>query len=603
MLMHTLRPGAVEVGMTRCLDFFIAVLLFGASAAFGQGFRVGDAMNVTSVLTTPGIVSSVSNATINICHSPANAIPCTNRVITYTDHTLSVPCSAATQVVLAGTNSCVATTDSRGNWGAWVPPGNYDFTITVSTGQSFGPYTVSEKSPTRRNPPPGNLLTTAQDAHSGNSLIGIPCSIDQLVYVITGGCYTTIQAAITSLNGAAGTIIVPPGTWASASTITMTASGQHLLCSGISSTVISYTGSAAIMAVVDVGTAPDVSSQLDNISVNGCTISGNANVTYGIRVRGVHHSDFSHNSLINVTTAGIYTNYAVLDQFNDEHTSFNEQPFVVRPQSCLYFDGSTNLETTAAQVDHPICEGVSGTGIVLNLCSTCKISTGTSEQNNKGITISGGSNENEIEDVDTESNTTSDIEVSGSQNTVIGGVSLSLTRVLSGSPRTRIIGGLYNNLIIDSNAQNTSLFGVSYNNSGSGSITDNGTSTTKIDVTNIYTGVKDTNYTGSTNFLTIGTMTNCAQNTDSPSSCGSAPVGVFAVPPNQNTYTVNTTAVTSNSRIHIQQITDNTDIPSSPTCSATLANPLLSGRTAGTSFTFALTLVAATTCFEYWMEN
>lgn len=114
-----------------------------ASFAFGQGVRFGDNYPVSSSLTNPGVISTVSGSLINICVFPANAVPCTNKATTYTSNTLGTPCSTSIQLVLAGTNVCVGTTDLRGNWGAWVPPGTYDFTITVSTGQSYGPFTVS----------------------------------------------------------------------------------------------------------------------------------------------------------------------------------------------------------------------------------------------------------------------------------------------------------------------------------------------------------------------------------------------------------------------------------------------------------------------------
>lgn len=44
-----------------------------------------------------------------------------------------------------------------------------------------------------------------------------PCSIDGLIFVSTGGCYTTVQAAINALPSGTpggGTVIIPPGTYA-----------------------------------------------------------------------------------------------------------------------------------------------------------------------------------------------------------------------------------------------------------------------------------------------------------------------------------------------------------------------------------------------------
>ena len=55
----------------------------------------------------------------------------------------ATPCPSSTQVVLATTSNCVATTDQYGNWGVWVSPGTYTFTITIPNGNSIGPYTVT----------------------------------------------------------------------------------------------------------------------------------------------------------------------------------------------------------------------------------------------------------------------------------------------------------------------------------------------------------------------------------------------------------------------------------------------------------------------------
>lgn len=104
---------------------------------------------------------------------------------------------------------------------------------------------------------------------------------------------------------------------------------------------------------------------------------------------------------------------------------------------------------------------------------------------------------------------------------------------------------------------------------------------------------------------TYSTSSNCAVNSVSPAACGSAASGVFAVPTTTTTYTVNTTAVTANSRIFFEDITDNTGIPSAPTCTAlaSFGVPQEASRVAGTSFTISLPSTAGTTCFNYWIVN
>ena len=88
-----------------------------------------------------------------------------------------------------------------------------------------------------------------------------------------------------------------------------------------------------------------------------------------------------------------------------------------------------------------------------------------------------------------------------------------------------------------------------------------------------------------------------------PAACGSASAGMIALPASQTPYTVNTTAVTASGEILIQQITDNSGLPSSPTCSSSANNPIQSARSAGTSFTFALSSVASVACIKYWIVN
>lgn len=80
---------------------------------------------------------------ISWCAHPANAVPCTNKVTTYTTATLATACPLSAQIVLDGTTSCVASPDSQNNWGVWVGPGAYDYTITIGT-NNYGPFYVTE---------------------------------------------------------------------------------------------------------------------------------------------------------------------------------------------------------------------------------------------------------------------------------------------------------------------------------------------------------------------------------------------------------------------------------------------------------------------------
>lgn len=105
---------------------------------------------------------------------------------------------------------------------------------------------------------------------------------------------------------------------------------------------------------------------------------------------------------------------------------------------------------------------------------------------------------------------------------------------------------------------------------------------------------------------TYNTLSNCNPGSSvSPAACGSAPSGTVVVPTTTATYTVNTTAVTANSRIHILPITDATGLTGAPTCVAP-PTPFIgyqSARVAGTSFTFTLPSTTGASCWTYQIFN
>jgi len=102
------------------------------------------------------------------------------------------------------------------------------------------------------------------------------------------------------------------------------------------------------------------------------------------------------------------------------------------------------------------------------------------------------------------------------------------------------------------------------------------------------------------------TLTNCllggAAGTTSPAACGTAAAGKVAIPASQTTYTVNTTQVTANSEILVQQTNDNSGIATA-TCNTGATAPIQTSRVVGTSFTISLTSVASVTCIQYEVKN
>jgi len=101
-----------------------------------------------------------------------------------------------------------------------------------------------------------------------------------------------------------------------------------------------------------------------------------------------------------------------------------------------------------------------------------------------------------------------------------------------------------------------------------------------------------------------GTQTNCAIRSPSPASCGSAPAGVVVVPSGMNTYTVNSTAVTANSRIFLSPTTDVSGLPLGPACVEPSAGTIVqTARFPGVGFTVRLPSTSGAVCLNFWIVN
>lgn len=104
----------------------------------------------------------------------------------------------------------------------------------------------------------------------------------------------------------------------------------------------------------------------------------------------------------------------------------------------------------------------------------------------------------------------------------------------------------------------------------------------------------------------FSTATNCASSA-SPAVCGSASAGAFTIAATTTSIVVNTSAVTANSEI---EITPDSSLGTrlSVTCNTSLATvigPVVTARSAGTSFTVSITgtLVTNPACYTYSITN
>lgn len=119
---------------------------------------------------------------------------------------------------------------------------------------------------------------------------------------------------------------------------------------------------------------------------------------------------------------------------------------------------------------------------------------------------------------------------------------------------------------------------------------------------NVSTSVQGGKYAVNTNCSAVGTAAN-----PSVAACTSAPAGAFSCSTTGTTCQVNTTVVTANSDIHIEQ-TQNTAVGTrlSVTCNTTTStvSPQVISQVAATSFTIQLTQpVTNPDCFYFWINN
>jgi hypothetical protein len=154
----------------------LLVLLF-AVPAFAQNVRFDTAFpSITSQGTTPFLVANIPPLAplLSVCHSPANAVPCTNYATTYTGAGVACPNGAQdTPAPNALTSACQSNGDTQGNIGFWVPAGQYDYTVCIGF-NCFGPYTVTPgPSLSSNNTFTGtNTFTGATNLNAGGNIAG-----------------------------------------------------------------------------------------------------------------------------------------------------------------------------------------------------------------------------------------------------------------------------------------------------------------------------------------------------------------------------------------------------------------------------------------------
>ena len=191
-----------------------------------------------------------------------------------------------------------------------------------------------------------------------------------------------ILAAMSIANSYGGTIYFPSvygaaTTYNTSSVISISHSNIHLVCDG--NVTIQYTGSTATAIVSD----PSGSSGVlyyDN-SIENCTIAGNANVQYALKINSQHHSKFSNVHLGNVTQACMWVGWAVETDYPGVYCTHNDfgGSWTVTPVNNIIFAGLDSSHYATSGRLYGIGDFASGTCLKLVYTQAIHIDGGAYE--------------------------------------------------------------------------------------------------------------------------------------------------------------------------------------------------------------------------------
>ena len=217
----------------------------------------------------------------------------------------------------------------------------------------------------------------------------------------------------------------------------------------------------------------------------------------GVFMDAIQHSKIDFNVRgCGTTQAGLRMQWCVVNKLdyvcsvNEPDSWYNDGTGVAKPKYGVYIDDDASARFTTYNLFlDPIIEGCEF-GVHIEKGTGNQFNGGTIEGNTDwGVIIETGCNNNKFIGGDFEANTNGDIEVGGAETDIIGCDSDNLiqfvTNVTGGGKHSKIIGGACDSIIVDSTVVGVKLSDTSYNRTGSGVFTDNGTKT-KIDgLTNI----------------------------------------------------------------------------------------------------------------------
>ena len=185
-------------------------ILAAASLAAQTAFRVDPIPVMTTNGSTPAgayaPLFAIPGATVKLYTDAGGTVPAT----TYTDPTACTSCPTSAPVVLGSASLCVSTTDALGNFGFWLQPGQYWYTITLVNGTLYGPFPITTST---ANSGTYKAPYTASVTRPVSSKLAEIISLFDFGAKGDGMADDTaaVQAAINAIPASGGDLYVPPG--------------------------------------------------------------------------------------------------------------------------------------------------------------------------------------------------------------------------------------------------------------------------------------------------------------------------------------------------------------------------------------------------------
>jgi len=262
------------------------------------------------------------------------------------------------------------------------------------------------------------------------------------------------------------------------------------------------------------------------ISHNRFLIDCGASATHGIREENIAHSKYEDVVIINGAAAAIHWEQAltVLNTYTNCGSPINRVLITSNPAECLRLSASPSKlqSSTANTFINWIAEGATGAAIRLFDADVNTFVGGTAESNTgRGVLINTTCRNNTFNNLDMENNTVEDFNDAG-QGTVWNNCLATSTvgsTVGSLSVLSKIKGGYFETLLVDTGAIGAVLEDFNINVNGSGGLTDLGIDTVKRNIydktaASILVNLKDarTNVTvGASPFLYTNSSTQLQQ--------------------------------------------------------------------------------------------